>query len=178
MDYEELYPGKFLKAGLFKGRDVTLTIQRVILEVLEGDKGKERRGILVFAETERQLVLNKTNGICLKGMFGRETDAWVGKQVTLYPTEVMFGTTKDLGIRVRGSPDLPRNIEVEIKLAKKKPRKVVMEKTPPRKGKGNPLPETPAAEPPRAPPPETNQSPADEPPADVLLPGQKGYAEP
>jgi len=38
-----LYPGRFLKADLFKGRKVTLTIKNIDIEELQGEKGKESK---------------------------------------------------------------------------------------------------------------------------------------
>lgn len=128
MDFDRLFPNRFLKAGEFQRRDVTLTIARVQLEELEGAKGKENKAIIAFRETPKQLVLNKTNGLSIKAMFGRETDNWVGKRVTLYPAEIKFEDS-DLAIRVRGSPDIAAHITFELKLARKKPRQVTLQKT-------------------------------------------------
>lgn len=130
MDFDKLFPGRFLKAGQFAGKDVTLTLTKVVLEQLEGGaKGVETKAIVSFSERPLQLVLNKTNALALKAMFGRETDAWVGKRVTLYPENIEF-EGNDLAIRVRGSPDLPANLTFELKLARKKPRQVTLQKTP------------------------------------------------
>lgn len=130
LDFDQLYPGRFMKAGLFQGRDVTLEIEGVRLEELEGDKGKEVKGIITFkkAKAPKELTLNKTNGLCLKEMFGRDTANWIGKKVTLYPAEVDYENS-DVAIRVRGSPDIPKDIEFTLKLARKKGRQVILKKT-------------------------------------------------
>ena len=118
LDYDELFPGRFLKAGEFQGRDVTLTIDSIATESLPQDKGGERvRGIISFKETPKKLVLNRTNGECLKAMWGRTTDEWIGHRVTLYPAEYQG----DVAIRVKGSPDLSEVLDVELKLPRKKP---------------------------------------------------------
>jgi hypothetical protein len=128
MDFDELYPNRFMKAGEFKGKDVTLTITKVILEELAGKVGPEKKGILCFARTTKQLVLNKTNGLCLKALFGRNTDEWIGKKVTFFPAEIQF-EDNDLAIRVRGSPDITAPVTFELKLARKKPRMVTLQPT-------------------------------------------------
>lgn len=128
MDFDELYPNRFLKAGEFKGRDVTLTISKVVLEELAGKNGPEMKGILSFERTPKQLVLNKTNGLCLKALFGRNTDEWIGKKVTFFPAEIQF-EDNDLAIRVRGSPDIAAPVTFELKLARKKPRMVTLQRT-------------------------------------------------
>lgn len=125
MDFDALFPGRFLKAGEFQGKAVTLTIAAVKVEDLEGDNGSKTKGIVSFAESKRQLVLNRTNGECIKAMFGRNTDDWIGKRVTLYPAPY----EGDIAIRVKGSPDLEKNLTVEIKLPRKRPYNVTLEKT-------------------------------------------------
>src|SRR5512137_2490323 len=125
MDFDMLYPKRFLKAGMFGGRDVTLTISKVFREVLEGDKGPKMTAILSFAERPQQLTLNVTNGTCIKEMFGRETDLWVGKRVTLFPMNYK-SQHGDLAIRVRGSPDLQAPVTFTLKLARKADKQVTM----------------------------------------------------
>ncbi len=128
MDFDRLFPGRFVKAGDFNGKDVTLTIASVAIEELEGDKGKEMKAIVAFRETKKALVLNKTNALCVRGMFGRETDAWIGKRVTFFPAPIDFGDA-EICIRVRGSPDLEKDMAIEVKLARKKAKTVTMVKT-------------------------------------------------
>lgn len=128
MHFDKLFPGRFLKAGLFQDKDVTLTITKVVLEELDGQKGKETKAIVSFAERPLQLVLNKTNALCIKAMFGPETDDWLKKRVTFYPAKIEF-EDNDLAIRVRGSPDIPANITFDLKLPRKKPKSTTLQKT-------------------------------------------------
>lgn len=125
MDFDMLYPGKFLKAGMFQGRDVTLTIADVVRDELNCRNGKEIKGVISFSEKPQKLVLNKTNGLCIKAMFGRETSVWVGKRITLYPAKVQFEDS-DIAIRVRGSPDIPKPVTFTLKLARKADKQVTM----------------------------------------------------
>jgi hypothetical protein len=129
VDFDEMYPGRFLKAGEFNGRDVHLTITRVYKDELEGNKGKQVKGILSFRETPKELALNKTNGECIKAMFGRKVQEWVGKRVTLYPQKIESDLA-DIAIRVRGSPDLAADVTFTLSLPRKKPREVTLKKTP------------------------------------------------
>lgn len=122
VDWDQLYPGRFLKAGEFLGRKVTLTIADVELDELEGDKGKKVKGVISFRETARQLCLNRTNGICLKAMFGRKLAEWEGKRVTLFPGN----WNGEECIRVWGSPDIPKDEEIIVDLPRKKPIKMTM----------------------------------------------------
>lgn len=125
VNYDELFPGRFLKAGLFVGKNTTFTVRDYDVEKLPQDDNKEKtRGIISFRETELQLALNSTNGQCLKAMFGATLANWVGKRVT-------FCAEKDRdpggggmvdAIRVFGSPDIDRDMSIEVKLPRRKPK--------------------------------------------------------
>lgn len=118
VDYDQLFPGRFLKAGEFDGKKVTLTISEIEIEALPQDKGGDKdKGIISFAETKKKLVLNRTNGECFKAMWGRKLADWIGKRVTLFP-DTWNG---ELAVRVYGSPDIRADMDVEIRLPKRKP---------------------------------------------------------
>lgn len=141
-DFDQLYPGRFIKSGDLEGRDITLTISHVHLEELEGTT-KQMKGILTFKETPRQFVLNKTNGESIKAMFGRKVPEWVGKRVTFYAAKIESDLA-DVAIRVRGSPDLEHDITFTLNLARKRPRAMTMKKTV--VGKAKPAPAPPPVE--------------------------------
>lgn len=124
-NYDELYPGRFLKAGLFKGNKPTLTIKDVDTEQLEDNTGKPKtKAILSFVERPMELVMCKTNGICIKAMFGKELSNWIGKRVTLFAGN----WNGEECVRVWGSPDIQEEIKVEVELPRRKPFSMVMHK--------------------------------------------------
>lgn len=126
VDYDQLYPGRFIKAGELLGKKVTLTIADVDLENLVGDDGQEKaKAILSFRETPKKLVTCKTNGLCLKEMFGKQLSAWVGKKVTLFP-DTWNG---EPCIRVWGSPDIEHDFDVTVTLPRRRPFKKTMHRT-------------------------------------------------
>jgi hypothetical protein len=118
MDVDVFFPSRFIKAADLKGKDVTLTIEGVAGDELEGDKGKQYKGIVSFVGAKKKWVLNRTYALCLKAMWGRETDNWKGHKVTLYPS--VFND--EPCIRVKGSPELEKALEFELKLPRKKPK--------------------------------------------------------
>jgi hypothetical protein len=130
ISYDDLYPGRFIKAADFRGNKTTLTIVDVITEELEDDKGKHVKGILKFAKTDKQLALNKTNGECIKGMFGRRIEDWIGKRITFFPAPYDGSLPLDITecIRVFGSPDIDADKTITVRLPRKKPRTVTMRK--------------------------------------------------
>lgn len=117
VDFDQLYPGRFLKAGELLGRKVTLTMTSIDIEELEGEGGKKVKATVTFKETEKQLVCCKTNGICIKAMFGKVLAEWVGKRITIFPDT----WNDEPCIRVWGSPDIERDLEVEIALPRRRP---------------------------------------------------------
>lgn len=125
VDFDQLYPGRFLKAGELLGRKVTLTMTSIDIEELEGEGGKKVKATITFKETEKQLVCCKTNGICIKAMFGKTLAAWVGKRITIFPDT----WNDEPCIRVWGSPDLAEEIEVEVALPRRRPFKKTMHRT-------------------------------------------------
>jgi hypothetical protein len=133
LSFDELFPGRFLKSGQFKGKDVTLTIKSVRTEKLPSDQGGEKvKGIVGFQETPLELVLNRTNGECLKSLFGADADpGWIGHRVTFFPAPFHDNMTGEdtTAIRVRGSPELAADKQIEIRLPRKKPIKWTLKKT-------------------------------------------------
>lgn len=125
VDYDELYPGRFIKAGMLGDRKPTLTIADVDVEELEGEKGKAIKAIISFEGKSAKWVVPKTNGLCLKAMFGKRLPDWVGKRVTLFKSR--WGS--DDCIRVWGSPDITEDFDVDIKLPRRKTFTMTMHKT-------------------------------------------------
>lgn len=148
--------------GAFQGKDYiagteflgkrpgTLTIREVRKTILEEEKGRTKGApVVFFQEIKRGWVLCKTNASCLAAMFGEETDKWTGKRVTLYAAQVHFGGEKVTGIRIAGSPDIREPVSFTLRLARKKPQRMVMKPTP----KGEVVvPEEPSEVPEEAPP--------------------------
>ena len=97
MKLNDLFPSRFLKAEDLKGRDVKLHIKGVSVE----DLGGERKAVMEFLSTEKQMVLNKTNASTIAAMFGDDLDGWAGNEITLYPDKVAFQGKLVDAIRVR-----------------------------------------------------------------------------
>jgi hypothetical protein len=122
--YDQLYPGRFIKAVELLGKKVTLTIADVELEDLEGDDGKKTKALVRFKESPKMLVLCKTNGLCVKEMFGKEIANWIGKRITIF--EDIWNS--EPATRVWGSPDIPADLEVTIALPRRRPFQKILRK--------------------------------------------------
>lgn len=127
VDWDELYPGRFLKVGEMKGKHVTLKIADVDLEELIGDKGAQTKGVISFEKTPKKLALNKTNGICIREMFGKKLSDWIGKRITLFPSQ---WNGEDC-IRIWGSPDIEADKDITVQLPRKRPIAMTMHKVTP-----------------------------------------------
>lgn len=96
-----LYPSKYVKAADLNGKDITLTIQKLVVEKMGHGSEEERKPVLYFRGATKGLVLNRTNAMIIGALYGDETDDWVGQRITIYPTKVRaFGSMQD-AIRVR-----------------------------------------------------------------------------
>lgn len=105
LDGKLLFPRDYVSAEEFKGKDVTLTIAGIALEDLQlRAGGKKRKPVLSFRETRKKLVLNVTNAESIARIHGVRAEEWLGKPITLYPTQAQFGRETVSCIRVR----LPR----------------------------------------------------------------------
>jgi hypothetical protein len=125
MDWRKYFTGEYLGAVEFGDKmphQPTFTISGIKpVEVEEEGKPSKNKAVITFKDTDRAWLLNKTNAICLAGMFGNEANQWVGKRVTLLAVMVPVGKSREPGIRIKGSPDIAEHVDVEIKLPRKRP---------------------------------------------------------
>lgn len=96
MKIGELFPSKYLKATDLDGDEV-FTMESLKQEEL----GDEAKPVVHFEEIDKGLVLNRTNANTIASLYGQDTENWVGKQITLFATEVDFRGQQTLATRVR-----------------------------------------------------------------------------
>ncbi len=99
MDFNELYPSKFLKACDLTG-PMPVKIASVTREAING----EQKVVMAFATGEKSLILNKTNGRAVSKLYGSDTKGWIGKEITLVATQVDFKGDLVDAIRIRTAP--------------------------------------------------------------------------
>lgn len=136
MDMGLGFLGTYITAAELVGKEPTLTIERVALEKVESLKstdddggGKMKDRIIVYfkeARGGRGWLLNRTNAECIKELWGRETEEWVGHRLTLHTMTVRVGPKMEPGIRVKGSPELDAPRVFELKLPRKKPTRMTL----------------------------------------------------
>lgn len=126
--WSELFPNRFIHADLLKGKKVTLTIKNLDMETMESEKGKKSAVVAYFVESPLQLGTNKTNGYCLKRMFGSNPRSWIGRKITIFPTTTKFGSDIVECIRIWGSPELTEDMKITVPQGRKKPVEMIMHK--------------------------------------------------
>lgn len=136
-NFDELYPGRWLRAGLLGDRKATVQIDDVWLEDLPCEDGTEQKAVCSFTGKSAQLVLCKLNATCFVGMFGTAIDDWRGKRVVLYATAEIMPMPRKRGdqrppapcIRVWGSPDIEADIAVIFEPPRRRPIHMTMRAT-------------------------------------------------
>ena len=98
----------YMAAANLEGMDRRVTIRDVNEEVQPArndDEEEVKAPILYIQEHQKGIRLNKTMATQLVEMFGTpDTNHWIGKQITIFPTkERAFGQTWDV-IRIRDEP--------------------------------------------------------------------------
>lgn len=105
MDIHGAFSSNHLRAADLKGREVTVTMNRVVIE--EVGQEKEKKPVLYFAGKEKGVVLNKTNSRVIAGMYGPETNNWAGQQIVLMESQTEFGGNTVPCIRVKLNSGVP-----------------------------------------------------------------------
>jgi hypothetical protein len=120
VDINQQFPSKYLKADtdIPDDGDLIVTIDTVQIETIGQGADQENKPVVYFRETDKGLVLNKTNAQTIKGLFGFETDDWEGKRIALFGTEVDFAGKQTLAIRVRMKAPASRNRPLATETAK------------------------------------------------------------
>lgn len=99
MQATNLCPSPHLEAADLCGKDNVVTIEKVGFSLVGQEK--VNKGVVKFVEFDRSMVINRTNLKRVIAMHGTDTDEWIGKKVTLYPSETDFQGKTVPCIRVR-----------------------------------------------------------------------------
>ena len=97
MDYLGAY-------ALPDGNDLTLTIDKVVKEVVTGNSGrKEQCMVMYFKEQNyKPMILNRTNAKSIQALTGSAfVEDWAGHRITLYGSTTRFGGDVVECLRIR-----------------------------------------------------------------------------
>ena len=104
MKVTDAFKGNYIDALCVTGKDATLTIASVTPpnEEKASDGKVIDRPIIRFEETDKGLIINKTNAKTIGLAHGNEMDDWTGKKITLFATTTdAFGKKNVPCVRVR-----------------------------------------------------------------------------
>lgn len=99
MKSNEAFPSEYLKIDDIAGTGEAFTMGAVFKETFTDPKTREesKKPVLHFKETEKKLILNKTNWTSIAHFYGDDSDGWMGKKIVLFISSVdAFGKTSDV----------------------------------------------------------------------------------
>ncbi|BBE42404.1 hypothetical protein [Conexivisphaera calida] len=80
VDVDSIYgPSNYMRASDLPPKPVTYVIEDVEVRVFDG----VQKLVLTFKGERKRLILNKTNAAALAALYGRDSELWKGKEVTL-----------------------------------------------------------------------------------------------
>jgi len=102
MKISEIFPSKYITAADLNGKSFTLTMSGVTLEeMMTHDNKRVPKPVCWFSNAQKGFVMNVTNARIIAALYGDDTAGWIGRRITLYPTQVRaFGQMQD-ALRVR-----------------------------------------------------------------------------
>ena len=84
-DYRTMFDRNYLGHLDLAGREVTLTIAKVVGGELTAEGGrKSRKPIVHFGNGVKPLIVNKTNAKTIASLYGTFVQDWSGKRITLF----------------------------------------------------------------------------------------------
>jgi len=104
MQLNEIFPKRYASAEELQGKEVTLTIARVVPEKMRvGPKAPEvQKFVVYFREARKGVVMGKSLAYQLAEVLGsEETNDWPGKVVTLAPVQMDVAGRKVLTFQAR-----------------------------------------------------------------------------
>lgn len=107
MNWQELYPGKYLQSVSLLGNPVTTIITDVKKERVENPQNNiSEDAVVLYLHNLPKMVCNKTNAkrISQKAM-SSDTDNWKGVVITLYAQQGTWFGEEGTAVRVKQGPE-------------------------------------------------------------------------
>lgn len=91
-------------SGLWKAQDIAKPVYLTIADAKAHEFDDGTKLIVSFSDSDKDLVLNKTNSHTIAELYGDDTDDWKGKPLCLFKARVPFQGRMVDGIRVKCDP--------------------------------------------------------------------------
>ena len=111
-NWKKNFDYKFISAEDLEGQNRTLTIKSVGKDTAFNAKANKNEDVLVitFAETDKMMVLNRTNAKTITRNTGTPVvEKWKGVKITLTPKLITVGREDVLAIRVKDEQNFKAN---------------------------------------------------------------------
>jgi hypothetical protein len=121
MKSNQVFPSRWFKAADLPPEGEQVTIRGVGMEQVGEER--ERKPVMTFDETDKELVVNVTNWNSIAELTGKDdSDDWPGRVIKLVRVKAQFGKkTVDAirieaadGVAIAEQPDAETNVEGEI----------------------------------------------------------------
>ena len=99
MNVHSMFPSKYVAASDLGGQDAPVIIGGIRIEKVGSEE--EQRPVIYFQGFTKGMVLNRTNAKRIAELYGADTDKWVGRPISLYPSETEYAGDTVPCIRVR-----------------------------------------------------------------------------
>lgn len=94
--------------SLDNGKDMTLTISKVVREYVKNERGQEECTVAYFKENQKPMILNRTNSKAIQKLYGTPyIEQWTGKKITVYAATTKLKGDDVECLRIR--PQKPEN---------------------------------------------------------------------
>ncbi len=104
LNYLKFFPGKYLGIIDVDGKEEILFTIRALRQddVQNPDGGTEQKPVLSFEETDKGLILNRTNADSVAALHGPDVNNWAGQKILLYTEKGLYAYGKKWDVlRVR-----------------------------------------------------------------------------
>ena len=103
--------------SLEAGKDLTVTIEKVVREMVTGDGGKKDECTVAYLKGQKPFILNRTNSKTIQKLYNSPyIEDWAGKQITLYATTTRVAGDTVECLRVRSTvPKVGDDVQKAIK---------------------------------------------------------------
>lgn len=100
--------------SLNNGADMTLTIDKIVREMVTSTGGKkEECTVAHFREKQKPMILNRTNSKIIQKIYGTPyVEEWHGKKITIYAATTKLAGEEVECLRIR--PAIPQNPVLKI----------------------------------------------------------------
>lgn len=106
-DWRTFFDKEYAGAWDLPPEGATVVFERVKVGELVGQNNKKAKKLVAwFRGAKKPMAFNVTNCKTVAAMYGNRTADWIGKAITIYPTQTSFGGATVDCIRVK--PSVPQ----------------------------------------------------------------------